>query len=119
MNKLPRSDWFGPALLGVGLMLIASPWMLGYHNDYAPAATAWGMGALFFLLGGVGMLGWRSGAEAGALTAGAWTALAPVILGFFHNQTATAAHLAAGVAALALMAIEADWTRQDPPEMRV
>jgi len=119
MNMLHRSDWFGPSLLGIALLLIGSPWMLGYDNDYAPAATAWGMGALFFLLGGVSLLGWRSWAEAGALTAGAWTALAPVILGFFQNQAATAAHLAAGVAALALMAIEADWTRQDPPEMRV
>jgi hypothetical protein len=119
MNRLHRSDWFGPALLGLGLLLIASPSMLSYNNNYAPAAAAWGMGALFFLLGGVGLLGWRSWAEAGALTAGAWTALAPVILGFFHNQAATAAHLAAGVAALALIAIEADWRRQDPPEMRV
>ncbi|HEV2078878.1 MAG TPA: SPW repeat protein [Allosphingosinicella sp.] len=119
MNRLHSSDWFGPALLGIGLLLIASPWMLGYHSDYAPTATAWGMGALFFLLGGIGLLGWRSWAEAGALTAGAWAALAPVILGFFHNEAAAAAHLAAGVAAVALLALEADRTRQDPPEMRV
>jgi hypothetical protein len=119
MNMLHRSGWFGPALLGIGLLLTASPWVLDFRNDYAPAATAWGMGALFFLLGGVGLLGWRSWAEAGALTAGAWTALAPVILGFFHNQAATAAHLAAGIAAVALLAVEADWTQQDPPERRV
>ena len=119
MNRLHKGDWFGPALLAIGLLLIVSPWMFDYLGDYAGAATAWGMGALFFLLGGVSMLGWRSWAEAGALTAGAWTALAPVILGFFNNQAATAAHLAAGIAALALLALEADWTRQDPPEMRV
>ena len=119
MKMLHRSDWFGPALAGIGLLLIASPWMFDYFHEHAAAATAWGMGALFFLLGGVNLLGWRSWAEAGALTAGAWTALAPIILGFIHNQAATMAHLAAGIVALALMAIEADWTRQDPPEMRV
>lgn len=119
MNKLHRSDWFGPALFGIGLLLLASPWVLDYSNDPAAAATAWEMGALFFLLGGVSQLGWRSWAEAGALTAGAWTALAPVILGFFHNEAAAAAHIAAGVAAVALLAAEADWSRQDPPEMQV
>lgn len=119
MNMLHRSDWFGPALMGIGLLLIASPWMFDYPHDDAAAATAWCMGALFLLLGGVGLLGWRSWAEAGALTAGAWTALAPIIIGFFHNHAANTAHLAAGIAALALVAIEADWTRQDPPEMRV
>lgn len=119
MNMLHRSDWFGPALLGIGLLLLASPWMLDYPNDHAAAGTAWGMGALFFLLGGVWLLGWRSWAEAGALTAGAWTALAPVILGFFHNEPATVAHLAAGIAAVTLLVVEGDWTRQDRPEMRV
>lgn len=119
MNRLHKVDWFGPALLGIGLLLIASPWVLSYADYHAPAATAWGMGALFFLLAGVSLLGRRSWAEAGAFTAGAWTALAPFILGFFHDYAATAAHLATGVAAVALLALAADWTRQDPPEMPV
>lgn len=119
MNRLHKDDWFSPALLGIGVLLIASPWVLSYADDHAPAATAWGMGALFFLLAGVSLLGRRSWAEAGALTAGAWTTLAPFILGFFHNSAARAAHLAAGLAIVALLVIAEDWTRQDPPEMPV
>ncbi len=106
-------------LVGLALFMVASPWLLGFNANEWAAISACGIGALMMIAGIAGLLESGRFAPAGALTLGAWSMVAPILLGFAQAGSAFIAHVAAGAAAMLLAALTADWRSQDPPEIRV
>ncbi len=106
-------------LVGLALFMAASPWLLGFSGNEWAAISACGIAALMMIAGIAGLMESGSFASAGALTLGAWSMVAPILLGFAQAGSAFLAHMAVGAAAMLLAAITADWRSQDPPEIRV
>jgi len=110
---LPRKG-FASALLAVGMALLAAPWLLGFAGQREPLISACVIGGLLILvsLAGFRRLGWTDEA---ALTLGAWSMVAPFILGFSASAEPLWTHVAAGTAAILLGVAAADWRSRQPP----
>lgn len=110
---LPRGG-FSFALLAVGLLLLALPWLLGFADQSEPLASATIIGGLLTLVAIAGFLrhGWT---QEGALTLGAWSMVAPFVVGFADRSEPLWAHVAAGAAAILLGVAAADWRSLRPP----
>lgn len=112
-------DIMALGLLRLASMTLASPWLLGFSWNERAAISACAI-ALLLMAGAVaGLLGRPAIAETGALTIGAWSMVAPLLLGFAEEGAAFMAHIAAGASAMLLAAMSADWRSEGPPEIRV
>ncbi len=119
MNMLRDHVPLGFSLLVLSLLLIFSHWLFEYAEEEVALASACGIGALLLLFAVATLAGARVWPQAGALTAGAWAMVAPLLFGFAGEGAAFTVHMAVGVAALALAAAASDWLSRDLPEMPV
>lgn len=116
---MSSKDLLALGLLGLALLTLASPWLLGFSGNELAAVSACAIAALL-MAGAVAGLAERSTlAETGALTIGAWSMVAPLLLGFAQDGAAFMAHVASGAAAMLLAATSVDWRSEGPPEIRV
>ena len=107
------------SLMALGLLMVGSPWLLGYSESELAAISACGIGTLLMMLAMAALLGRHALAAGAALTLGAWSLLAPIVFGFAAVLPALTAHLIAGVASMLLAVTSQDWRSQGPPEIRV
>lgn len=112
-------EGFIVALMALSLLMIGSPWLLGFSGNELAAISACGIGGLFILPTVAALLERYTIAAGAALTLGSWSLLAPILLGFAGNFPALTAHLAAGLAAMLLAVTAESWRLPGPPEIRV
>ncbi len=116
---MSRKDVLSMGLLALGLVMAASPWLVGFSGNDAAALSACGIAALVMLAALAGLAGRDPVAAAGALTIGAWSMTEPILLGLVADAAAFVVHVAGGAAAMLLAATSVDWRPQGPPEMPV
>lgn len=91
-------NWLAAVLLAAGLGFLASPWLLGFSGETASTISVSVVAVLLAFLG-LTAAGDRIDLTAtGAMAVGAWSLVAPIILGVQH-QAAFWAHIAAGLMA--------------------
>ena len=115
MVRIQPRNMFVAGLMLVGALLAASPWLLGFGGHSGAVASASIIAALLMLLGLASSREVRDWSISGALTLGAWSMIAPLLLGFGRVDSAFSAHLIAGFAAMALAVWTVDWRTQGPP----
>jgi hypothetical protein len=119
MYALNGREFFVTSLLAMGILMIASPWVLNFSDNGTAAASASGIGALF-LATAYPMLWERPElSSAGALSVGGWSLIVPFLFGFIHESGAFAMHIIVGAAAMVLAVTTETSRPQGPPEIRV
>jgi len=98
--------------LVAGLLLVLSPWLLGFSASVAAAWNAWIVGALVALLAVGALVAFSEWEEWGNLFLGLWAALAPWVLGFADAAYAAIAHVVLGLLVAVLAAIRL-WSNND------
>jgi len=107
------------SLMAIGLLMVGSPWLLDYSGNELAAISACGIGTLLMVPAMAALLGRQEIATGAALTLGAWSLLAPIVVGFATELPALTVHLIAGTASMLLAVASQDWRSQGPPEIRV
>ena len=101
-------------LLAAGLGLLASPWLLGFSGGAAATISVSVVAVLLALLGLTAAADRIDFTAVGAMAVGAWSLVAPIILGI-QEQAAFWTHIAAGLMAfLAAIAGSEMFNRQPP-----
>jgi hypothetical protein len=91
-------NWLAPVLIVAGLVFLASPWLLGFGEATAPTTSVSAVAVLMTILGLAAAAGRAEWASAGAMAVGAWSLVAPIILGM-QDGAALWAHVVAGLCA--------------------
>jgi SPW repeat len=91
-----------------GVALLLAAWVLVFTDHARAAASALLPGLLIVTLYGANQIRFRAVVERTVLIVGAWTIVAPWVLGFAASDGATLAHVALGSVA---MATAASWLR--------
>ena len=109
-----NTNWLAAVLLAAGLGCLASPWLLGFSGAAAPTISVSVVGVLLALLG-LAAAGDRIDLTAvGAMAVGAWSLVAPIILGVQH-QAAFWTHIAAGLMAFLAAIAGSEMFDRHPP----
>ena len=116
---MSQKDVLALELFGLSLLMLGSPWLLGFSGNDAAAISACVIAALMMVCSLGALLDRGAFASAGALALGAWSMVAPILFGFVADAAAFAAHLVAGAAAMLIAAWSVDWRSEGPPEIRV
>jgi hypothetical protein len=112
-------EGFVISMMALGLLMVGSPWLLGFSRNELAAISACGIGTLLMVPAVAALLERHEIATGSALTLGAWSLLAPIIVGFASELSALTAHLITGLASMLLAVTSQDWRSQGPPEIRV
>ena len=109
MSRTLTRNWRRESILDaynlfIGLLLVASPWLLAYAHGL-PAMDAWASGALVILLSLAAIFAFSEWEEWLSLLTGLWLIVSPFVLGFTHT-TAMHVTIAAGVLIAYLAALE-------------
>lgn len=83
-----------------GTALVLAAWVLVFADQGPAAFSALLPGLLILSLTGINQFRFRPSFERAVALAGAWTVLAPWLLGFAVNDAATWAHVTAGAVAI-------------------
>lgn len=110
---------FTIAMLGLALLLVGSPWLLGFSGNETAAISACGIGGLLMVPTVAALLERLDIASASSLTIGAWSLMAPIVLGFAQILPAMTVHIVAGFAAMLLAIANQNLPSAGPPEIRV
>jgi hypothetical protein len=105
--------------MALSLLMIGSPWLLGFSDNELATISASGIGGLMVIPPVLALIGRQHLATGAALTLGAWSLLAPIMLGFAPALPALTVHLIAGFASMLLAVASEDWHSLGPPEIRV
>ena len=97
-----------------GAFLLFSPWLFGFAAEPVASWNSWIAGALIALVGILAMVKFQVWQEWVNLALGAWTFIAPWLLGFSAIGAAAATHMSVGVLVAALAAYEL-WTSHNRP----
>jgi hypothetical protein len=97
-----------------GAFLLFSPWLFGFAAEPAASWSSWIAGALIALFGILAMVKFQIWQEWANLALGAWSFVAPWLLGFSAISAATAVHMTVGAVVVALAAYEL-WTSHNRP----
>lgn len=112
-------EGFVISFMALGLLMVGSPWLFRFSENEMAAISACGIGTLLMLPALAALLDRQDIATGSALTLGASSLLAPILLGFAPELPALTAHLIAGLASMMLAVTSEDWRSQGPPEFRV
>jgi hypothetical protein len=112
-------DAFVLTTLALSLLMIGSPWLLGFDENAVATISASGIGGLLVIPPVLALVGRHHLATGAALTLGAWSLLAPIMLGFASELPALTVHMIAGFASMLLAVTSEDWHSLGPPEIRV
>jgi hypothetical protein len=113
-----KNTIFGSQIL-LGLLLLASPWLIGFAAEQMAAWSAWITGAAIAVVAALalGVAGWSQAAAWVNLVLGVWTLFAPWLLGFAALSGAMWSHVVLG-ALVALSAAAELWIEhQSPPRV--
>ena len=109
-----NTNWLAAVLLAAGLGFLASPWLLGFSGATAPTISVSVVAVLLAFLG-LAAAGDRIDlTAAGAMAVGAWSLVAPIILGVQH-QAAFWTHIAAGLMAFLAAIAGSEMFDRRPP----
>jgi hypothetical protein len=78
-------DWI---TLALGVWLFASPWVLGYAGQPAPAWNSWVLGVIVAIVAAVALIQFAEWEEWVNVILGAWVLVSPWIMGFAQNGPA-------------------------------
>lgn len=98
--------------LGLGTLLVISPWLCGYAHERVPATTAILGGTILARLGLSGLIRPRPWIAPLSALIAAWILLEPWLLGFSGESAAAIPHWIAGILTLGLHAGEAGALRR-------
>jgi uncharacterized membrane protein HdeD (DUF308 family) len=108
--KKPQ-DW----LLAIcGVLLFASPWMLGFASDARPAWNAWIAAIVLAYLVFASLSEFKQWEEWVTLALGAWLIVAPWVLRFSADVVATRLHWLIGIMTI-VFSLWAEWSFRHPP----
>jgi len=96
--------WQDKTTLVLGLLLLVSPWALGYATAPSAAWNAWALGTVFVLGSGLALADLTIFVEWMVAFGGLWLFLSPRILAFTDHTLATVEQMAFGVA-IAVLAL--------------
>ncbi|MBY0561402.1 SPW repeat protein [Hyphomicrobium sp.] len=96
------NDWQDSVNVLLGIALFISPWALNYAADTNAALNAHIVGAVIALLALAALFAFRVWEEWISAVLGAWLIIAPWVLGFSGNATATRTSVVIGIAAIVL-----------------
>ena len=107
-KSLKWEDWLG---VGLGVWLLASPFVLGFSDATAPTLNALVMGCVLVLEEMLELGVHESAEEWIDLAAGTWLVVSPAVLGFSGQMAASISTIAVGLltllfAALALSSVD-------------
>lgn len=108
-----KNSIFGSQLV-LGLVLLLTPWAVGFAAEPVPAWTAWITGGLIAIVAVIALAAQAYAAAWGNLVLGLWAVAAPWILGFAAVAGAMWSHVALG-ALVALAAVAELWIEHQPP----
>lgn len=91
-----------------GLVLLLSPWYLGYTAETAAAWNAWIVGAVVMLIAVAALYTFHQVEEWASAVIGLWTVIAPWILGFSAVASAMWVHVVVGLV-IAVLAAASLW----------
>lgn len=104
-------DWLNVLM---AVLLFVSPWFLGFAEEEGPAMTAWISGLIIGLFAVAAIVSFMEWEEWVNVALGVWAIIAPWVVGFGGNNSATWAHVVIGVLVAALAAWEL-WEVHNPP----
>lgn len=105
-------DWAG---MGLGVLVLFSPWIVEQTTHRAAVANASIVGVVLILLAGLEMARLYRWHEVVALLAGAWLIASPYVLGYSTTEPLATWHVGLGavVALLSALEIWQDWGLSD------
>jgi nitric oxide reductase large subunit len=96
---------FDVANVVAGLVLLLSPWYLGYAGETYAAWNAWIVGAAMALIAVAALVAFHQIEEWANVGLGVWAVSAPWVLGFSAVASAMWVHVIAGLAVAVLAAV--------------
>jgi hypothetical protein len=101
----------------LGLLLLLTPWLVGFAAEQTTAWTAWITGGAIALVAAIGMAGYAYAMAWVNLVLGIWALLAPWILGFAASTGAMWSHVVLGALTALSAAAELWMEHQGPPRV--
>jgi SPW repeat len=96
-------DW---ASMGLGLVIVISPWLAQTPDTQVATVNAMTVGALVIFIGALELQFIRRWEEWAEFALGIWLVIAPWVLGYSQLGTLTAMHVVLGVLVAALALLE-------------
>jgi hypothetical protein len=96
-------DWLG---IGLGLVIMLSPWITNEPAHLPTVANAAVVGAAIMMLAELDLVWSRRWTEWGLLIGGAWIALSPLVFGYAGSGALRVWHLSGGLLVAGLAALE-------------
>jgi hypothetical protein len=96
-------DWVS---MGLGLLIVISPWLAQAPDNQVATVNAMIVGALVIFIGALELQFIRRWEEWCELALGAWLAVSPWVLGYSALSTLTTMHVVLGVLVAALALLE-------------
>lgn len=113
-----KKNSFAGALLLIGLGLIASPWAFGFSHAPVAATSAGVLGLAFALLAFAAYVELIDWAARGTMGVGAWSMLAPLVIGFHGDEAALTTHLAISAIGIVAAVGGHELLNRNPPHHR-
>lgn len=113
ISNRSSEGWLPALLFATGLGLFLSPWLLGFAFDPEPFVSITVLGLVLFVLGAAAAAGLARVAAAGAMSAGAWSMLVPLILDL-REHPAFWIHIFGGLAAMLIGIAASERARGEP-----
>jgi nitric oxide reductase large subunit len=99
----------------LGLVLLVSPWLLGFTDESNAAWNAWIFGIAITVIAGAALSQRQTWEEWVNLILGIWVAISPWAVGFTNLTAASWLHLVIGVIVAVLAAVELWRINRAPP----
>lgn len=114
IRNQPEDLFLGGWNLLLGAGLVVAPWYFGFTSETVAATNAWVSGAIVMALAILTMKQTYAWEEYAIAAAGAWSCMAPWLLGFEEAPAATWPHVGFGIALIVAAASEL-WRLRDAP----
>lgn len=118
---MTNSDGWKTMILGsqlvLGLVLLLTPWLVGFTAEAVAAWSAWITGGVIALVAAAALAGHAYAGSWANLVLGVWSFAAPWILGFAALAGALWSHVAIGVLVALAAATELWMEHQSPPRV--
>ena len=101
MDRL-QASWQDVSNFLLGVVLVFSPWLLGYELQQNAASNAHVVGAVIAVMALAALFAFQTWEEWVSGVLGAWLIVSPWVLGFSAHAAATYAHVLIGIATIVL-----------------
>lgn len=114
MNNKLNKNWLAAGLFAAGLSILMASWLAGLADQSGPMLSTGTVAALVAFLGFLAFAGRLDWVAAGEMAVGAWSLVAPVVLGF-TSDPAFWIHFFAGLLVMAVGIVGSDLSDRRPP----